>query len=248
MAKKRGNEKTRKNKKRKKKTGKNEKSEKIKKKEKRTKKLERISFLKEISKDFKEEIEKENPRSEILDKLFKELYFFATKDHLTGVFNRQALNELLSREMERAVRYDLPLSVVMIDIDDFKIYNDTYGHLQGDEALRKVTKIIMQNTRKEDFVARYGGEEFIIVLPNTKIRKSIEVAERIRVAISRAKIKKTAKDIEPGFEGVTVSMGISQISGRGIKDMIHRADIALYKAKKEGKNKICVLEVKKVKK
>jgi diguanylate cyclase (GGDEF)-like protein len=202
-----------------------------------------ISLLGKISKDFKKEIKKEKPRSEILDKLFKELYLFATKDHLTGVFNRHALNELLGREMERVLRHNLPLTVMMLDIDDFKKYNDTFGHLQGDEALRKATKIIMQNSRKEDFVARYGGEEFIIVLPGTNIKKAIEAAERIRVAINNMKIKKVSRDIEEGYERITVSMGIAQLTKKGIQEMIHRADMALYKAKIEGKNKICVSKI-----
>lgn len=203
----------------------------------------RVSLLGEISTDFKEEIKKNNPRSEILDKLFNELYLFATKDHLTGVFNRYALNELLGHEMERAFRHGHPLAVIMLDIDDFKKYNDTFGHLQGDEALRTVTKLVMKNTRKEDFVARYGGEEFIIVLPETAMKKAIEIGERIRIAINSTKVKRVEKDIVKGFEDTTVSMGIAQLTRKGIQDMVHRADVALYKAKKEGKNKICVSKI-----
>jgi diguanylate cyclase (GGDEF)-like protein len=216
------------------------KKKKGKKKKKIAKEKKSISLLGEISSDFKKEIKKESPRSEILDKLFNELYLFATKDHLTGVFNRYALNELLSHEMNRSFRHGYPLTVIMLDMDDFKKYNDTYGHLQGDEALKTVTKIVMKNTRKEDFVARYGGEEFIIVLPETHMKKAIEIGERIRVAINSTKIKRVEKGIEQGFENITVSMGISQITKKGIQNMVHRADVALYKAKKEGKNKICV--------
>ena len=231
-------------KKKKKKTIKKKKKKKIK----ITKEKKSISMLGDISSDFKKEIKKEKPRSEVLDKLFKELYLFATKDHLTGVFNRHALNELLGREMERSLRHGSNLAVIMLDLDDFKKYNDTFGHLQGDEALRQATRIIMANTRKEDFVARYGGEEFIIVLPETNIKKAIEIGERIRVAINDKKMRKITHDIKKGYENITVSMGIAQLTKKGIQEMVHRADVALYKAKVEGKNKICVSKINGTKK
>ena len=235
-------------KKRKKKKRKGKERKKVKKKKKITKEKKSISLLGEISSDFKKEIKKEKPRSEILDKLFKELYLFATKDHLTGVFNRHALNELLGREMERALRHGSNLTIIMLDLDDFKKYNDSFGHLQGDEALRQATRIIMANSRKEDFVARYGGEEFIIVLPETNIKKAIEIGERIRVAINDKKIRKIARDIEKGYENITVSMGIAQLTKKGMQEMVHRADVALYKAKVEGKNKICVSKINETRK
>jgi diguanylate cyclase (GGDEF)-like protein len=146
--------------------------------------------------------------------------------------------------MERAKRYKVSLSVIMLDIDNFKKYNDNFGHMQGDEALIKVTKIIVINTRKEDFIARYGGEEFLLVLPNTGMGTALEIAERIREEINKATIKKASGKIKEGYKKVSVSMGIAELTKKGIRNMIHRADMALYKAKSEGKNKICVSKIK----
>ncbi len=198
--------------------------------------------LEYLTKKFKTEVEKVKPRTETIDKFFNKLYLFATRDHLTGVLNRRILDEILIREMKRAMRYKFPLCIVMLDIDDFKEYNDKYGHLQGDIALRKVTQIIQKNIRAEDFLARFGGEEFIIVMPNTVLKKAKEVSERVRRKIIIARIKATKKKLKPGFEHVTVSMGISQLTKKGIKHMLNQADLALYKAKHKGKNLIYVIK------
>ncbi len=210
-------------------------------KKRKGKKEERYVKLDEISKQIKSEIKKPKPEVRALGRLFNELYSYATRDHLTGVFNRRILDELLGREMEKSIRQGLPLAVIMLDIDNFKQYNDTYGHLQGDMALRAITKTIQRLTRKEDFVARYGGEEFIIVLPNTKLKKAREIAERIRKKITETKIKAISKRIEKGFEKITVSMGISKLTEAGIQYMLDQADIALYKAKEKGKNQVVMI-------
>lgn len=201
----------------------------------------RFDTLYQLSKEIKTEIKKPRPKSTVLEKLFNELYLFATRDHLTGVFNRRILDELLSHEMERAIRHGLPLSVILFDIDNFKQYNDRFGHLQGDMALKTVTKEVQKLTRKEDFVARYGGEEFIIVLPDTDIEKAKEVAERIRKRISEIKIPAVSKDLEKGYDKVTISAGVSQLTKKGIHHMLHLADMALYKAKALGKNRIYII-------
>ncbi|UZE94132.1 MAG: GGDEF domain-containing protein [Candidatus Pacearchaeota archaeon] len=211
-------------------------------KKRKGKKEKRYAALEQLSKQIRSEIKKPKPEARSLGRLFNELYSYATKDHLTGVFNRRILDELLGREMEKSIRQGLPLAVIMMDIDNFKQYNDTYGHLQGDMALKAATKTIQRLTRKEDFVARYGGEEFIIVLPNTKLKKAREIAERIRKKIAETKIRAISKRIEKGFEKVTVSMGISKLTKAGIQYMLDQADIALYKAKEKGKNKVCVIE------
>lgn len=203
-------------------------------------KRKRFETLYHLSKELKTEIQKPKPETKVLEKLFNELYDYATKDHLTGVFNRRVLDELLGREMERAIRYGLPLSVIMFDIDDFKNYNDKYGHLQGDIALKTVTGVVQKLTRKEDFVARYGGEEFIIVLPNTTIEKAHEIAEMLRKKIAETKIPPASKNVEESYKKVTVSLGVAQLSKKGIRHMLHQADLALYKAKALGKNRVVV--------
>lgn len=204
------------------------------------KKQKRFETLYQLSKELKSEISKPKPEAEVLEKLFNELYSYATKDHLTGAFNRRVLDELLGKEMERAIRHNLPLSAIMFDIDNFKGYNDKYGHLQGDMALKTVTNVIQKLTRKEDFVARYGGEEFIMVLPDTTLEKAKEIAERIRKKIAEAKIPPASREIEDGYDKITVSMGVAQLSKKGIHHMLHQADIALYKAKALGKNRVVV--------
>ncbi len=202
----------------------------------------RFEKLYQLTKEIKNEIKKPKPEARALERLFNELYLYTTRDHLTGVFNRRILDELLGKEMERAIREGAPLSVIMLDIDNFKGYNDKYGHLQGDIALKTITKLIQRLTRKEDFVARYGGEEFIIVLPNTDIKKAKQIAERIRKKIAETKIKAISKTLEKekGYEKVTVSMGIAKLTEQGMQHMLNQADIALYKAKEKGKNQVVV--------
>lgn len=203
-------------------------------------KKKRNSSLTDVTKRFESEISKEHPSRAILNTVFNELYTLATKDQLTGVLNRRSFEELLGREVLRAIEHNLPLSVIMIDIDHFKQYNDTYGHLQGDVALKTVTRVVESNSRTEDFVARYGGEEFIVVLPGIKIDKAIEIAEKMRKSVADAKITASNKDIPEGFEKVTISLGVASLGKEGIKDMLERADKALYEAKREGRNKIKV--------
>jgi len=202
----------------------------------------RYRALKEVTKEFHEELGKPDFEKNKLKKIFEELYNLATKDQLTGVMNRRALDEALGHEMLRAIREGSPISVIMIDVDHFKKYNDTYGHQQGDEALRTVTSVVQKNTRAVDFVARYGGEEFIIVMPELGVTEAVKVAERIRKAVEKAEVKAVKKDLPPGYEHVTISLGVSG-ADRWEKDgfeITHRADVALYEAKRSGRNKVYV--------
>jgi len=189
----------------------------------------------------KEDIEKllEKYKGKALTKFLKRLYYYATRDSLTGLWNRRMLEEVLGKEVTKAIRYKQPLSIMIIDIDDFKKYNDTYGHLQGDEAIRKVTKIIIKNIRKADFAARYGGEEFIVVLPNTKKEDARVVAERIREEVEKASIKKVNKNLPDSCKKVTISIGISELE-KSIGETLRNADLALFEAKKKGKNTVVI--------
>ena len=156
-----------------------------------------------------------------------------TKDGLTNLYVRDVLDIFLRKEIDNAKRQNSYVSFMLIDIDDFKKVNDTYGHQKGDEVLEKIGKILNNSSRKMDFAARYGGEELCLVLPNTKSDKAYEIATRIR-----EKIKSFIFD---DFF-VTVSTGISQ-SDENINDeikLIRKADKALYKAKENGKDQVVI--------
>ena len=156
-----------------------------------------------------------------------------TKDGLTNLYVRDVLDIFLRKEIDNAKRQNSYVSFMLIDIDDFKKVNDTYGHQKGDEVLEKIGKILNNSSRKMDFAARYGGEELCLVLPNTKSDKAYEIATRIR-----EKIKSFIFD---DFF-VTVSIGISQ-SDENINDeikLIRKADKALYKAKENGKDQVVI--------
>lgn len=150
-------------------------------------------------------------------------------DGLTGVYNRRYLDEILRREVERAKRYNQPLSILMLDIDDFKKYNDTHGHQAGDEILKKLANFLIEAVRAADMVFRYGGEEFVVFLPQTLKQGAVEVAKRL-INLERQSL------------AVTISMGVISYpeDGQDIDELLQRVDMALYQAKRLGKDRICL--------
>ena len=158
-------------------------------------------------------------------------------DPLTGVFNRRSMEIMLINQLSIAKIANTPFSVAMIDIDDFKKINDTYGHLIGDCVLRNLAMIIRENLRKSDFVFRYGGEEFLVLLPFTDINSAKYVMEKIRKKIEENKFECEDLKIK-----VTVSIGIAQYTERilSIDSLLDEADRKLYIAKKTGKNKVII--------
>lgn len=163
----------------------------------------------------------------------------AITDGLTGLYNYRYFQTLFEREFKRAVRYKRPLSLLMIDIDNFKLYNDTYGHRQGDYIIRTIANIIRQNCRDVDIVVRYGGEEFAVLFPETTIDEALKIAERIRKAV--AEYPFANKHSQPG--GVlTVSMGVAgyPYDAQSETELIDHADLALYRAKRTSKNRVCL--------
>lgn len=161
----------------------------------------------------------------------------AVTDALTGLYNRRFLNTRLEEEVNRSIRQRLNLTVLFIDLDHFKIYNDLCGHIAGDEVLRRTAAIIKASLRDMDIVARYGGEEFCAILPGTSKEESMAVAERIRMEIEM-EIFPEEKNLPLGR--LTASIGIASFpeDGHTFTSLVHSADVALYEAKASGRNGI----------
>ncbi|SHJ66394.1 diguanylate cyclase domain-containing protein [Propionispora hippei] len=178
-------------------------------------------------------------RTEELVRLNEELRRISFLDALTGIANRRYFDEVLEREWQRAVRQKTPLALIMLDVDYFKIYNDTYGHLAGDSCLHFVAEALEMTTKRAtDLVARYGGEEFAIILPETDEAGALAVGERIQDYIRRAKDELSASVLQTA---ITVSMGIAAEIPRLSEqpsELIAVADRALYEAKQAGRNRI----------
>jgi diguanylate cyclase (GGDEF)-like protein len=160
-------------------------------------------------------------------------------DELTGLFNRRYLDAVLKKEWQCALRTGEILSVLLIDIDFFKGFNDCYGHLKGDKCLQKVATVLKNSVlRSSDIVTRYGGEEFIIILPSTSQNGAIKVANRLQEQLALLKIVHQGSNIS---EYVTVSIGITSVISKDFideKGILEKADFALYQAKKQGRNRV----------
>jgi diguanylate cyclase (GGDEF)-like protein/PAS domain S-box-containing protein len=174
----------------------------------------------------------------------EKLKALSTLDGLTGLVNRRHFEEYFDREWKRSVRTGKPLSLVMCDIDYFKYYNDTYGHLQGDECLRKVAGALQKAVnRAGDLVARFGGEEFIVVLPETDPEGAVKVAEMLREKVESLKIEHKKS---PVSSYLTISLGVATaVPSRedAARELISSADMALYQAKKEGRNRVSFINL-----
>jgi len=157
-------------------------------------------------------------------------------DDLTGIYNHRFFVEQLTREVERHRRYSTPLSLLMIDIDYFKHYNDGNGHLAGDQVLRVIARLIERGVRQTDIVARYGGEEFAAILTNTGTKGAFDIAERVRRNVADTRFPN--ERAQPNKD-LTVSVGMATISSSisTLTDLIREADHALYRAKKAGRNR-----------
>ncbi|GAB4484204.1 MAG: diguanylate cyclase [Thermodesulfovibrionales bacterium] len=174
-----------------------------------------------------------------LEELLYKVEYMAITDVLTGLFNRRRFHDVVGKEFERAKRYAMPLSIIMLDIDHFKQVNDRYGHQAGDGVLKQISEIILKSIREVDTASRFGGEEFIVVLPNTDRKDALTVAERMRKTISE-----TAFPDVPDTR-VTVSLGVAGIPDDLIateEQMVRCADYALYTSKKGGRNRIEVCD------
>jgi diguanylate cyclase (GGDEF)-like protein len=160
----------------------------------------------------------------------------ASTDPLTGAYNRRTFLELIEKELSRARRFELPVSLVMLDIDHFKRINDTHGHLAGDRVLQRFADVVRAELRKEDVLVRYGGEEFCVLVPDVAGPGAVTLAGRIRAAVAREPF------VIDGIEiPVTTSAGVAARIDEGPEDLdrlVNRADEALYMAKRRGRNRV----------
>lgn len=182
-------------------------------------------------------------RTRELTELNQELQRISLSDGLTGIANRRYLDLYLEREWQRAIRERFSFAVIMIDIDHFKLFNDNYGHLAGDECLKKVAAALPAIARRPaDFVARYGGEEFAVILPETDASGAMMVAEKIRAAVEALQIPHARSPIH---SYVTVSAGVAACIPAGqtaAQSLLDLADQALYGAKQAGRNRVWLAE------
>ncbi len=161
----------------------------------------------------------------------QELIRLAATDALTRVHNRGSFDEQLTAEIARARRYGQPLSLVLLDVDHFKQFNDTFGHPEGDEVLKTVAQLLKSQCRICDIVARYGGEEFVVILPSTPLQGAMVIAERLRLSLQNASWP---------LRAITASFGVCELTPeiKDSKELIDGADHALYQAKKQGRNRV----------
>lgn len=166
--------------------------------------------------------------------LHEEVQRQAVTDKLTGLTNHGRFQEVLGGEMEQVRRYHYPVGLIMLDIDNFKHINDTYGHPQGDQVLQAVARVVRDESREADWAARYGGEEMALILPHTDLEGSFVIAERVRSAVAALRIPVLGADelIE-----ITASIGVAATADADKSTLIADADAALYRAKREGKNR-----------
>ena len=164
----------------------------------------------------------------------------ASTDGLTELYNHRTFRERLTQEVDRANRYGRPLSLLMVDVDHFKVYNDTYGHPQGDVVLQEIARLLREISRTSDTVARYGGEEFALILPETDRASAEKLGNRLREQVACHPF--LGAERLPAGE-LTISVGVATHTLAGAKEaLLHAADAALYTAKRTGRNRVCVAE------
>ncbi len=167
--------------------------------------------------------------------LFEQVKMLAIRDGLTGLYNYRHFWEMLAREIEVSHRYGHPLSLLFLDIDDFKTINDTLGHPQGDVVLKTLAVYLQSSARHADVVCRYGGEEFVVILPQTSLEQAGVLAERLCRGIAQTPILPAHRTCK-----ITVSIGMAQLTpGMDGEALVKAADTALYRAKQAGKNRVC---------
>jgi diguanylate cyclase (GGDEF)-like protein len=177
-------------------------------------------------------------------KLREALRTQSVRDALTGLYNRRYLEEVLEREVRRAARAAQSLGILMIDLDHFKSFNDTYGHDAGDAVLRETGQFLAKGVRAEDFVCRFGGEEFVVILPTADMKSSQARAERLRSKMRELTVMHQGRSL--GM--ITISIGVASFPQHGVspKELMAAADAALYEAKRGGRDQVAIAAEKTV--
>jgi diguanylate cyclase (GGDEF)-like protein len=196
-----------------------------------------------ISKPFKAQIVRLRVKNQIqIINQLRTIERLSMIDQLTGMFNRRSFDDRLGVEWKQAIRQNQPISILIVDIDKFKKYNDTYGHQQGDVVLQTVSSILLQSLKRPtDFAARWGGEEFVVLLPGTDSDGAMEVAEKIRLNVEKERIS----IVDGSTTKVTISIGMNtQFPDQGSSSdlFFSNADKALYKAKDLGRNRVYAVD------
>jgi diguanylate cyclase (GGDEF)-like protein len=171
-----------------------------------------------------------------LERLYAEVKEFSITDPLTGLLNRRGFSHRADQEWNHAVRYKRSITAIMFDIDNFKLFNDTYGHAIGDVVLKKVAERSSMQIRNVDILSRYGGEEFCLILPEIPVSKASLVAEKLRKSISKE------METEAGTFYVTISLGLAANKNgeKNLGELLENADKAMYHAKQTGRDRICI--------
>jgi diguanylate cyclase (GGDEF)-like protein len=203
-----------------------------------------------MTRDLQNEVSLRSSAVEVLQESELRFRHLASHDSLTGILNRRSFMEHASRELQFTTQHSPPRCIAIMDIDHFKDFNDNYGHINGDEALKHVVMVASEGLRKCDFLCRYGGEEFVFFLGNADLETGIKIAERLRKALENSPV-----NIDVGPVQVTASFGVaplirSELPAQAaeqetidfIRTVIDRADRALYKAKRSGRNKVVAYE------
>jgi diguanylate cyclase (GGDEF)-like protein len=176
--------------------------------------------------------------------LYEATLELATSDPLTGLLNRRAMERLLDNEVARSQRFSTPLSVLLIDVDNFKAFNDRLGHLLGDEVLKTIANLLKRSVRRVDSVARFGGEEFCVILPQSGEQAAIDVAEKLLDMVRRLDLEGASN--QP-LGHMSISIGVSMYSEQSshredgkniVHELMRMADAALYEAKKLGRDRV----------
>ena len=199
-----------------------------------------LLIIRSISNEYEEKARiLNNLRTQVIERrhISGELEFFKARsnfDPLTKVYNRNMFEEVVQQHVSSVGKRALDLALLMLDIDNFKQVNDTYGHLKGDQVLVELASILKASIREDDFLIRYGGEEFCVLAHNSTLSQSIYFANKLRLCIEKHDFGTKEK--------ITISIGVSMhCSGDNVHKFVHRADTALYQAKRTGKNRVCYL-------